>query len=202
MGEWFQGLFDIVVYFVCGCVFVASVVGASVVISIVLHKIGRKLHSRVIFKKKTTDFIRGYQKRLNCTQLAHIVEVLHLKGLTYTGNGGCPGAAWLRKQLDHHDRPQMFVLRELEMPNHIETKQSVDWGWGGGMLDLRKKVKTLNWCVVGRYSEMKTPFPPIVLDSTGYVVEGVHRLYAAKRRGDKTILAYVPTWAKKIKLSA
>jgi len=42
------------------------------------------------------------------------------------------------------------------------------------------------------YANMKTPFPPIVLDMDGQIRDGNHRVYAAKLRGDKTIMAYVP----------
>lgn len=36
-------------------------------------------------------------------------------------------------------------------------------------------------------------FPPIVLGSWGNIIEGHHRWYAAKKRGDETIKAYCPT---------
>lgn len=42
------------------------------------------------------------------------------------------------------------------------------------------------------YSRLCTPFPAIILDKCGIILDGVHRLNAAHLRGDKTILAYVP----------
>jgi len=46
--------------------------------------------------------------------------------------------------------------------------------------------------IVERYAKRDTPFPAIVTDSSGKVVDGNHRVAAARVRGDKTISAYVP----------
>jgi hypothetical protein len=45
---------------------------------------------------------------------------------------------------------------------------------------------------IERYAKRDTPFPAIVTDSSGKVVDGNHRVAAARMRGDKTISAYVP----------
>lgn len=47
---------------------------------------------------------------------------------------------------------------------------------------------------VARYAAMRTNFPAIVVQSSGgrvVVLDGAHRLAAARRRGDNTIAAYV-----------
>lgn len=47
--------------------------------------------------------------------------------------------------------------------------------------------------VVAGYARLKTEFPPIVVSDDGFVLDGVHRYYAARLRKDETILAYVPS---------
>jgi len=46
------------------------------------------------------------------------------------------------------------------------------------------------------YAELKTPFPPIVLDSRYNILDGNHRAMAASFRGDKDIQAYMPVGKK------
>ncbi len=41
------------------------------------------------------------------------------------------------------------------------------------------------------YSDLSTDFPPIVVGSNGYIMDGTHRAGSAKERGDKTIRAYI-----------
>jgi len=38
----------------------------------------------------------------------------------------------------------------------------------------------------------RTTMPPIVVDDGNYIIDGTHRLEAAKLRGDKKIWAYQP----------
>jgi ribosomal protein S18 acetylase RimI-like enzyme/8-oxo-dGTP pyrophosphatase MutT (NUDIX family) len=47
------------------------------------------------------------------------------------------------------------------------------------------------------FSYMDTPFPPVILMHDGTVIDGMHRISAAKLRGDKTIRAYVPVGSKR-----
>ena len=46
------------------------------------------------------------------------------------------------------------------------------------------------------YAKLKTPFPPVILDGNGHLIDGMHRCEAAGLRGDKTIWAYVPVARK------
>jgi len=46
--------------------------------------------------------------------------------------------------------------------------------------------------VVLEYAKMETDLPPIVVNADNWVLDGYHRAEAAKERGNKTILAYVP----------
>lgn len=49
---------------------------------------------------------------------------------------------------------------------------------------------------IREYAEEKTPFPPIVVNRRGQIVDGFHRAAAALYRGDKTIPAYTPVTEK------
>jgi 2'-5' RNA ligase len=42
------------------------------------------------------------------------------------------------------------------------------------------------------YAKLKTPFPAIVLDDRGQIIDGNHRCWAALQRGDDAIWAYTP----------
>jgi hypothetical protein len=59
-------------------------------------------------------------------------------------------------------------------------------------VDSVKRSVSLPNEVSREYADRKTPIPPIVLDSKSGVVDGNHRLTAAKIRGQETISAYVP----------
>jgi hypothetical protein len=74
--------------------------------------------------------------------------------------------------------------------------------WAGTVWELRRvPVRTLHvdrsYYIdqekIRRY--VNTPsgrFPPLLLHPDGHPIDGQHRLLAAKRRGDKTIMAWVP----------
>lgn len=66
-----------------------------------------------------------------------------------------------------------YVLIELTLPNILPPS-------------------VLNWRAVRDYASRQTPFPPIVIGYNGIIIDGKHRLYAARERGEKTILAYIP----------
>lgn len=59
-------------------------------------------------------------------------------------------------------------------------------------VDSVKRSVSLPNEVSREYAKRETPIPPIVLDPTNGVVDGNHRLTAAKIRGQETISAYVP----------
>lgn len=63
----------------------------------------------------------------------------------------------------------MFVCLEMN-PNDIEESE-----WH---IDDDK---------IRQLSQSKKPFPPIVLNSNGWIIDGGHRLAAAKLRGDSKI---------------
>lgn len=46
------------------------------------------------------------------------------------------------------------------------------------------------------YATLKTPFPPVILDGEGHLIDGMHRCEAAGIRGDTEIWAYVPVARK------
>lgn len=41
------------------------------------------------------------------------------------------------------------------------------------------------------YSKLNTNAEPIILDSTGMLIDGLHRIEAAKIKGKETIMAYI-----------
>ncbi len=43
----------------------------------------------------------------------------------------------------------------------------------------------------GIYSKLTTEYPPIVIASDGYIMDGMHRSSSARQRGDSKILAYL-----------
>jgi hypothetical protein len=45
---------------------------------------------------------------------------------------------------------------------------------------------------VNEYAAISTQFPPIVIDQNGSIVDGGHRLEAAKQRGDDYIAVFIP----------
>lgn len=45
--------------------------------------------------------------------------------------------------------------------------------------------------VIKKYSQLPTDFPPIVLNHENYILDGTHRVSAARLRGDTQILALV-----------
>ena len=45
---------------------------------------------------------------------------------------------------------------------------------------------------VDEYANKSTEFPPIVIDSDGNIIDGGHRLEAARIRGDEKILVFIP----------
>ena len=49
---------------------------------------------------------------------------------------------------------------------------------------------------VDEYASRPTPFPPVVLDNNLSFIDGGHRHAAAIDRGDKTIMAFLPTRRK------
>jgi hypothetical protein len=54
-----------------------------------------------------------------------------------------------------------------------------------------KWPKATHLPVAQEYAQRKTPLPPIIIAANGYVIDGFHRVEAARMRGDKTIQAYV-----------
>ena len=79
------------------------------------------------------------------------------------------------------NRYQDYILKKIRLSSLIP-----DWN-----MDLNRAKE---------YAEMHTDVPPIVYDRLGKsIIDGNHRVEAAKMRGDKTILAYVglrnnPNW--------
>ncbi len=53
--------------------------------------------------------------------------------------------------------------------------------------DIEKSEYNINPTKVGVLVKYKKPFPPIVLNSFGWIIDGGHRLEASKLRGDKKI---------------
>jgi hypothetical protein len=49
---------------------------------------------------------------------------------------------------------------------------------------------------VEEFAALTTPFPPIVVGKDGEVIDGGHRLLAARKRGDTTLPVYVPLTPK------
>ena len=45
--------------------------------------------------------------------------------------------------------------------------------------------------LVKKYVSQITTIPPIVVDKDGFIIDGIHRVEATKRNGQKDILAYV-----------
>lgn len=52
------------------------------------------------------------------------------------------------------------------------------------------------------YAKLRTPFPPVILDEGGHLIDGMHRCEAAGLRGDKTIWAFAPATPGSVKASA
>jgi hypothetical protein len=79
-----------------------------------------------------------------------------------------------------------YVLVELALPNCLDTVlQTIaitDYG--------------VRWPVVREYANLPTPFPPILfarhrMREIDVLYDGLHRLLAARHRGDKSITAYL-----------
>jgi hypothetical protein len=111
----------------------------------------------------------------------------------------------------------MDALAGVEEEEELEPEESLliveweedgrvgdDWTreWSGTTWELRRvPVHTLHVDRSYYIDENKirryvnTPggrFPPLLLHPDGHPLDGQHRLLAAKRRGDKTIMAWVP----------
>lgn len=64
------------------------------------------------------------------------------------------------------------------------------------LTDIKETMGKAGKAKVDDYSARDTEAPPIVVNDKGVVVDGKHRFAAAKKRGDKTIKAWVPKETK------
>jgi 2'-5' RNA ligase len=87
-----------------------------------------------------------------------------------------------KKKYDEIYSHDHFELKEIEIGD-----PSVKWSYGN------------HPPVVSSYEKLNTKYPPIVVNSNGYILDGTHRAGAARKRGDKTIMALVGTKKNKIK---
>ncbi len=53
--------------------------------------------------------------------------------------------------------------------------------------DIEESEFHIDWQQVEQLSRSNKPYPPVVLNSFGWVIDGGHRVEAAKKRGDKKI---------------
>ena len=74
-----------------------------------------------------------------------------------------------------------YILKELPIPNESSLPC----------------YTVLDKLAIRRYACMGTPFPPIIFGRWGELIDGLHRLHAARARGDAKIWAYAPEGTKR-----
>ena len=82
------------------------------------------------------------------------------------------------------------VLKEAGCDWKLVDFPIADIPWHGNPCSAPSSSK-----LIDKYAKLTTEYPPIILDDAGFgveIVDGFHRVAAAKKRGDKTIKAYVP----------
>jgi len=92
------------------------------------------------------------------------------------------------KEITHylsHLKQIKLLVDQIHLADHYELNE-LKLGCQGFMWWFGKNVKKIR-----EYAALSTPFPPIVFDINGYMLSGGHRYCAAKKRGDKTISAYI-----------
>lgn len=98
-------------------------------------------------------------------------------------------------------------LRQLQVNGHRDEFRYFDFPPKTWLVLSRVPIPNcvttgmINHQLVKRYAALKTPFPPLVASSHGWIIDGIQRLYAARDRGDKFINVYAPENAKSICLS-
>lgn len=106
--------------------------------------------------------------------------------------------------------PQKGRLTAEQCYQYVTEAQSTGWRKGAGYGDTeeferaapfrRREVELdaidnptpSNPAAVERYKEQGPPFPPVVFGPNGFLIDGYHRLAAAKDCAESTITAYIP----------
>lgn len=86
-------------------------------------------------------------------------------------------SGWERSNYDDREwvlSHKYFVLKRIKL-----NDSSIKWSKGN------------HPPIYHKYAKLKTDFPPIVIGSNGYIMDGTHRVSAAKLRGDEEIDALI-----------
>ena len=84
---------------------------------------------------------------------------------------------WEKKKFDDKEwvlSHNYFLLQDIKLGD-----ESVKWNYGQ------------HPPIITNYSKLNTEIPPIVISSNGYIIDGTHRVGAAKLKGEHTIRAFV-----------
>lgn len=114
--------------------------------------------------RKMIDKVRNYDEKYDPKDIYDYINKMHRSG-------------WEKRKFDDIEwvlNHEYFLLKDISLDD-----PTVKWNCGQ------------HPPIVINYSKLDTEIPPIVIDSHGYIIDGTHRVGAAKTKGHKTIKSFI-----------